>query len=156
VPILYDNEAALSAANTAGASYPDHALAETVDNSLLWLLDKASVLTVSGAVLTATPAGRWILCGSRSRSVDVDVPFATGDSSAYVDVAATWARATSQMSYRWSLQEDTATKNTEEAAAEGFRVSFTNIVAGVGFRLLAFTDYPSNGTFRVRVTGEIT
>lgn len=156
MPILYANEAALSAADTSGASYPDHSLAETTDNSLLWLLDKASALAVSGAIITANPAGRWILCGSRTYSVDVDVAFTTGDTSAFVDVGATWTRAAADMSFRWSIQEDTATKNTEEAAAEGFRVSFANIVAGVGFRLIAFTDAPSNGTFRVRVTGQIT
>lgn len=153
MPLLFASTAALSAVDTT--TYTNYALAETTDENILWLLNKASAATVGANALAANPAGRWLAAGGAGpRYVDVDVDFGAGDTSKTVEVGATWVTATTSL--RWSVQEATSTKNPEEAMIEGFRVAFSAIQAGVGFTLIGQTDSLSLGVFRVRVTGDRT
>lgn len=66
MPVLYASTAAMSAANTAGAAYPDFSLAETTDTSRLWILSKSSAATVGANVIAANPAGRWLAAGGQT------------------------------------------------------------------------------------------
>lgn len=155
MPLPYASQAALSAVDST--AFTDHSLAETVDNGRLWLLYKTDTTTPLGAnSIAANPAGRWLAAVSSGPPyVDVDVEFGTsGNSNVTADVAATWVTATT--SFRWSCQEATSTKNPEDAAIEGLRVTFPSKTDGVGFSLFAQTDSLSVGTFRIRVTGERT
>lgn len=152
----FANEAALSAQDVT--LWNDFTLAQTAatDEPRAWQLQKLSTAPVGPDVLTAntgSPTGRWLAMRAQiaAVTVDVDIPFTTGDTSAQVVVPATWLTAGTQLVP--SIQESTATKNPEEAAAEGFQVSFTDRLPGVSFTVIGQTRDPSNGTFRVRITG---
>jgi hypothetical protein len=80
----------------------------------------------------------------------VDVTFADGDTSHAQTVASTAVRTAS--TFAWCLVDSTASKNPEEAAAEGFRLVFGPIVDSTSYQVTAQTDGPTSGTFRVRVT----
>ena len=152
----FPTEAALSAQDVT--LWNDGSMAQTdgPDDPRIWQLQKLSVLSVGPDVLTANtggPTGRWLAMRAALAAsyVDVDIPFPDGDTSARVVVPATWLTAGTQLV--WSIQEATATKNPEEAIAEGFQCGFVDLVAGVSFTIIGQTVGPSNGTFRVRVTG---
>lgn len=149
----FPTTAALSAADTS--LWGDFTLAQTTvaNDPRAWQLQKASAETLGPDVLAANPAGRWLALRAQlaAVTVDVDIPFAFGDTSAQVVVPAAWLTAGTQLVS--TVQEATATKNPEEAAAEGFQVTFTDLIVGASFTIIGQTREPSNGTFRVRVTG---
>ncbi len=116
------------------------------------------MLPLSPAVLaTKSGVGRWLQVPTAASPVapnyvDVDLDFGTGsvqETTVQETVVASWVTAT--MSSFWIV--DTATKTSEEAAAEGFTATVIGVTPGVGFVLLGVVQNGSNGTFRVRVTG---
>lgn len=154
MPLLYADEATMSSTSTVAIT--DHALAETIDNGRLWLLNKTDTTTPIGAnAVAATPVGRWLAAiGSAPPYVDVDADFGTNNSGVSVEVGAPWVTATTSL--RWSCQEATATKSPEDAALNGLTVVFTGMTPGVGFTLFAQTNSMTRGIFRIRVTGDRT
>jgi hypothetical protein len=149
----FPTTAALSAQDTS--LWNDFSMAQTYvsDHPRMWQLQKTSTDTLGPDVLSANPTGRWLAMEAKIAGgtyVDVDLAFAPGDTSKSATVAAAWYTAGTSLS--WAVQS-TVSKTPEEAALEGFRVAFQNLVDGVGFDIVGVTDGPSTGTFRVRVTG---
>lgn len=155
LPVIYDDET-----KTVSVSVKDDVTGAHVLQPLVKITAGAATGTAGQVISSDGTNTSWGAApaapGGIAGSVEVTVNFGTGKTLVTTTVTGqTWAAALTTMAYLCSIGNSTADRASpaEEACMEGLRLSVQNIVAGVGFDLIAAADSVVSGTFKVQVVG---
>lgn len=157
-------------ANVATATFKGRVTAGTGDPEDLTGTEATSLLNVFASVpplkglVPASPGGTanflradgsWAIppgTATSANSITFDVDFgATTDTTATATVAAAWVAAGTEIVIR--PQGDTADHTAEDALIEEVQAVATNLVAGVGFDVIAYSPLGSAGQYRFAAVG---
>jgi hypothetical protein len=157
-------------ANMATATFKGRVTAGTGDPEDLTGTEATSLLNVFASVpplkglVPASPGGTtsflradgsWAIppgTATSANSIAFDVDFgATTDTTATATVAAAWVAAGTEIVIR--PQGDTADHTAEDALIEEVQAVATNLVAGVGFDVIAYSPLGSTGQYRFAAVG---